>query len=1230
MPKKTYNEQISELEEVLRNELNNLKALNSDLDNSGRNVIRGIGGLLGVIKESGRHFKSKKFVNAPFDELENIEKTRKDIIANLKTYFDNNKNPNGKNQKKVFESLSNVTKAMGLSDDALNQLQNGLKLSTEIIGSLDNPEYEVWLQEYYEKEIKENYGMRRPDIKECCTLSVEKNSPREVFERMLWLSDHTLRYSHNSDTNLYQETLNRLEKEIEEAPIGTKMEYLKLFNDFYNACELNERESGAFARVMTSFGRGEMGILIYTHHHEIREKNIRFKSDQLKEPAEESNICTIGFCYSKIINDKGKTTPAFEAVKNAMEGFIGLNHEEVKDEYLDAYSKALERVQDTSRILLSSYKKNPSDPVISNRVENIRILKAAVDSGMQIIAERLARQKERQINELENDAKRGAISQSEKFLRIARLHSNITPVRMVPKNAEHSFEPSRLSKLGRALGHWVYSGLNMVIGNTIGRLISNIARPFTQRNKKRPNVDLDTDLIPGSGGDHFAKYDPEQYDDKQPILDDVRRVPMVWEKPIPGDPDLAPTVSFNVSQGKEGDSRTMVTGGTGHAHITLTYSKINPLTGKNQRYSLSVGFFPKGGFDTLNITTAQYLNGMKIPGTLGDDSSNIFSIGKQFTVNNKQINKILLASQSYDKGGYNSITRNCTTFAVDMAKAAGLDVGSVMKEVDFTSETNKEAASLKAKLAFGGTLLGPQFTRLAKRDILKKVGRDDLSYKNIGQKMLNAQDVKRLWSVDFNTRMKGYSPNHVAENIRHEKGSMLHSRQYFGIYDPTLMTEEERFISAGGAVNDELIKLSAVMRNIGKTQDEKTEAAETDSKVVKYCSTMNSALKAALNEISVVKNSRGFKNTEDIDKYYGKADQIISEYIENLNKVYHDTYKDNQELNIPFNHMVSVLEFVQQDVRRGYSVQMQKNETVLADRGNRLQVQALLNGKQNYLADINDELKAFKSGSYSAREVVGMIKVYGSVKKALKAELKYEMMTGGQIPADKSELVKMEKSFEAIHDFANAEKSFFSGREFTKSDYKLAFNDIHEGLEGVRFKKNEADPESIYQSEVYNRMFPGLRKEVNDIISQIKDTGMETEYGKQLSEKLQAEMLKRMESVEGHEILDNIKEAMLPCIAKKYPKPSAMDDAQYLSQLDHKLGVEIKNSMLDSFVVPLVKDSVMLSSLSADKSNKFYNAFENSLYDSKLDLFNDILKDPKNSLANENKQMGNVAEVPHV
>jgi len=1059
-----------------------------------------------------------------------------------------------------------IASLLANNEDILEQTQKAFNTAAEIVKSNTKTDDKV-LQEYFDDFPEDG---TRPSVEECCRISVKNTDSKEIFKYLYWIAhqDRTFTLG-NSETDIYTKTYERLVNEINAATIDKKMEFVQIFCRHHKANLFMKEDDRTFSKLVTSFSGGDLGSIINRFAPDMKPKTVERNNYKSNLSPRNAALASLGAEYEKMLSDKRSASDSFTVMKNSVLDFIKEEEKYAEEdlplaeENIAAYESKLNRAADAINIYINTHKGKRGTDKGKER-------KLIAENLKRTIEERKAALKQR-VSDLERSAKISGLlpdahrlndvdpDLADQLIELGKVQRHIAPVRTIPKIPEYKAEPSKFQQIKGALGHYIFSAVNMLVGNTIGRLISNIARPFTQRNKATPEYNLDTNAIPGSIKEHFADVPVDNEPDNQPILSDTRRVPLIFERPLPEDPNQDPTISFAFSQGNEGDPTSYAENGTGHGQIILNYSKINPLTGKLQRYGLSIGFFPKGGFGSKNIELSQYLNGLKIPAVIGDDWDKAYATKKTFKANNKQINKIILASQNYDKDGYNSITRNCSTFVADMAKLVGIDVSSIMQEVDFTTDRSKDSLKLKLLGAPGMALLGPQFTRLAKRDILKKVGKKDLGYKNFGQDMLNAQDVERLWTLDFNTRMKGYSPSHTAESIRKEKGARLSSRQYQGSYT----------LHRGEYSDDAFARLATIYSTICdlkttidyELRGNKKETADTEpgKNTEKYCNTMLFAIAAQYNKLGSIAKL-DFDNRTD---QYKKLNTTIEQFKDGINHIYHETFKDNPELNIPFSHLVSTVEFLQHDVNNSYASYVSQFEPSDPQRDNNRLIDSASRAAEKYVITSgsggNNELKL------TPLQIAGFVKTFGTLSSGLLTLGKQRY--GEEISDDDV------RKLNTAYMFAEAEKSFFSGRPLSVEDVKFAFVDIPDAIHDksvLRDRTTNYTTEQVYQSQVFTQMFGGMKKEFRDFISDYTKAkqGDKEAIAGNFMKTLDDKISKALENPKANKMLNKMKRALVPQIVSTIKK-NGSNDAGYYNRVNNAFYKQFKDALVNSYLLPI-------------------------------------------------------------
>lgn len=790
------------------------------------------------------------------------------------------------------------------------------------------------------------------------------------------------------------------------------------------------------------------------------------------------------------------------------------------------------------------------------------------------------------------------------------------PDKKADKDKKEEYKPVEEKSFWGALRHGMYTALCAISTVTIGGLGWLVTAPFTTRTSKIKSVTTtkDASFIPGTKNEKFDMTLPK--DDNQPILNDKRRVPLVYEEEIAEDPNLKPTISFNFSQDVEGKS---VDGDGSHASVTIKYTKKNPISGKMQRYKASFGFYSKGGFRDKTISYAIGQNGMYIPGQLKNDSVFKGDVGIEYEVTNKQINKVILAAQQYEEGGYNIVERNCTTFAHDMGIAAGVDVDSFMKLQDLDSSLGSKATM--GVMGIGTFFGGPIMSRLGRNAMIDKAGKEDYSYQQFGKKMLNTQDIKRLDKRSLNLRLKGYLPSATAENLRRIQGGKLKS-EHFGL--SRYKNYSNRF---GG--NSRVAKMTSL------ATDEAKELRKDITKNYKnggIGKDMNKALNSISKDISdfkvnmnlLLKGKKASKNNNDFEdmsfqeKLEAASDltKKLTESKNRLNDFYKNHLNNDPIYNIRMQHIYSMFEHFQTIVNDEYvalkhspDLNVVKGESSYFD-----------NEKYKDLIDFERDsstaIKNFQYGSAYLKPKTGQtddveklsvplyvaaVKTFGSVDNYLKyqalkekskniekakeeqakaaknakkgnKEKKIEELT----PKEQQALHELQKRDVALTEFQSAEVSFLSDRKFSEADYQFAMIDLPLAEMKSQYKYATLSPMKVsetYQSIALERVFPGLKNE-------LKNLGIDkiTSDPAAFKDTLNNFLKSRFEDKNNKE-LSKLQGSMISFVTKKNPvKVTQANYAEFTQDILYKshrlISDTFKNVYLKTVLTELVNDKV--------------------------------------------------------
>ena len=399
---------------------------------------------------------------------------------------------------------------------------------------------------------------------------------------------------------------------------------------------------------------------------------------------------------------------------------------------------------------------------------------------------RANRPKHRNVSSSKTDAK----SQSSKKSAEKPADNNINDLQASEEEMKPirgwNFDPVAFPERRRASGSNKFvSRLAYYSGKTIGKVLgflSNIVlfpltivqlgRRFNQWLSNRSGLQEKKNhkAIPGWGG---AKWELEPKNPNELDID-FRKVPAVWSYATLGEAEKAPDVprdpvfSLYISQPETGvDQQLNEHMDTGHSGIGIEFSRYSKISRQWERYNLRYGFFPQGGVAEASKNAMLGFHQATMPGQLADERGRDYDVSRSYKMENRQINAVLKASETYADKGYNNYTRNCTTFAKDMSKIAGVpgaDSFFRQEEIEYTNKANKQMfvasmATTHTKAGFGA-------------DMTKLTHGNDYNYQGFGNKRATKQDHDRYKNSlsYFKSRPdKADMPNGVVENLRRDK-----------------------------------------------------------------------------------------------------------------------------------------------------------------------------------------------------------------------------------------------------------------------------------------------------------------------------------------------------------------------------------------------------------------------------------------------------------------------------
>ncbi len=597
------------------------------------------------------------------------------------------------------------------------------------------------------------------------------------------------------------------------------------------------------------------------------------------------------------------------------------------------------------------------------------------------------------------------------------------------------------------------------------------------------------DLIPGWDGKKFEKG-PNGEDN---ILADFRRVPTVWSeltaaraedskgKPLP------PKISIYVRQNQEAVDNQNINPGTdqGHSSIGIEYSRWSLRTNQYERYNLRYGFFPS---DDSKLAGARDISSKAIiPGQLKNEAGNTYSIRRTFPATAKQVNKILTASQTYADKGYNSITRNCTTFVREMIqKEAGIPAGDKIFRNEEPGLANQPNAAINNEP-------NPAlWQRLAMEKNLEDLSTEnDLSYGGFGNKSFTKQDYRNykeslVNNGDVNT---GDLPNTAAENMQHLEGNdagEIGSRQYYGTAAPDADNEKPKISvdnlqqaidrEADGLVRSILsvYQINSVKELIGKPDLDKN-LKRIVAQIMRYGKTI-SDIKPSIEEAAYGYN---------IDKLRNARNQMDKQ-IKDLGMLF-NIFQNNRPLQKSVLHMISLLEFGNEYIDKEYFKQSKVDVTT----GEVGYMRSILRKKGMYQIAYkktleNGETETIPIGKMTPSHYESYLQIYHNPDDAIKNYVDFKNLSQkrDRTPEEEKKYKKLSQLDKLAYEFDNAHYYMIEKESYNQQDVDYVFS---LGKQDKSFEKEEpqgnvlsvtsaynVSPSGIYKGLIFEKIFGGL------------------------------------------------------------------------------------------------------------------------------------------------------------
>lgn len=523
----------------------------------------------------------------------------------------------------------------------------------------------------------------------------------------------------------------------------------------------------------------------------------------------------------------------------------------------------------------------------------------------------------------------------------------------------------------------------------------------------------------------------------QPVNEDTSRVPMNWAVETAEDPNLEPTVTVGAT-GKANEDQTEFIEGN-HTWMRLNYTKQDPRTGKNIRNRVEVGYGPRGGFTMQDSKggafngASQIADGALMPGALWDERGHSFAAAKTYRASNRQINQILLEAERYPAGGFNLISRNCTTFVAEVTQNAGVNTSDILQKVPMRLGAKYLAVPLLS-------LLSPATKMLAGAHGTSKSGQDDLSFQRYGEKQVTEEELEQM-GKDNGVQTEAFTPLNTMQAIQAEGGELNALSGMFNTKNPA--KDPTPFIQKAGK------DLQDAIRQIIGAQ----------------VSTQFSAMVTELTRLHANHQSDLFSGDQTTDDIVNKQKEFSRE-AGKASKFYYAQCHGDPRLRIPFLQYIGVLNRAKMVYDEHFHL-ARKNQITASFKDSDIsrQLSALTFGKsRKYMINTKEGLKEMNSSPSL---------MIGYAKRGTSVEQSYELQKRNQ---GKEKLLNaLDKSVDA--DTVN----IWQKESFSEEDTDLAFSTMQEQQESLSHEKSEESLNydftgaEVMQALIFERIYAGMK-----------------------------------------------------------------------------------------------------------------------------------------------------------
>ncbi len=524
----------------------------------------------------------------------------------------------------------------------------------------------------------------------------------------------------------------------------------------------------------------------------------------------------------------------------------------------------------------------------------------------------------------------------------------------------------------------------------------------------------------------------------QEVITDTSRVPMNWALETAENPDLEPTVTVGATGVADANGTDFVN--AHHAWMRINYTKRDPQNGRDIRYRVDVGYGPRGGFGlngskggTLNAAD-QVATGAMMPGALWDERGNGFANAKTYKVNNRQVNQMLLEAEAYPAGGFNVVTRNCTTFVADVTQHAGVNTSDILQKTPLKLGAKYLTVPLLS-------LLSPATKMISGAHGLQKSGQDDLSFQRYGEKQIT-EDEMDLMKQDNGVHTEGYTPLNTLQSIQ-KSGSNETNALHGEFREELLQDDPDSYITNAG------VKLKkAIGRTISKEKSRSFGQMLLNT-MHTYRADVGSFKDYNPDRIRQLQKDFSVYIQKAIDFYYGA-----------------DGCGGKPELRVPFLEYIGVLNRAKMSYDKAFREALRRENNAKFEE-----------------SDISEQLKALTSGGsqkYTLNTGNGQEEMTSSPSLMI-GYAKRGTSVGQTAEVQKKNQGK-QKLLDALDTSVDADTAKLWQKEsFSDKDVDLAFGTMQNQQEGLEHNKMEYQDNydftgaEVMQALIFERIYGGLK-----------------------------------------------------------------------------------------------------------------------------------------------------------